>query len=1161
MIRPLRSSKEIYAISFIFSLLFFTTQIFGQAIGDYRSQATGNWAARATWQICTSLTPVTWATPSVAQGYPGQNNSTANVTIWNGNTVTFNSPIGPTIASLQIGSTTDGTSGSLVFNNNRTLIVAGAVTIGNLGTSSSGAVTMTNGGTFSLNSIVVSNPTGSSFTPGTAAATDTIQFNATNTLPTTVFTSFNNIAFSGGTTTAAVGFSAVGSVIINAGATFVAGSFTHNVGGNWVNNGGTFTATGSTIDFNGVAANSAINGTAPSQAFNNIVVDKTGFTLNAAATLTTSLTVSGTLTVLNGTFNMQNAGSNVFAGLVTVNGGATWNNTGNSAVNIQNGITCAGTFTSGNGIYTFDTNIQSLTGTLAIKNVTVNGITLTNNNTLTVATALSGTGTLTQAASATLNLGGTSLITTLQSTNTGNTVNYTGAAQTIIANNYYNLTLSGSGTAIMQAGTTAIAGDFTMSGTVRTTTADNLAITGNLIIGDGTILTVGAFGFAVTGATTIGSGASGRLAFSSPTGTKTFVGLIRLNAGSSWINNGAANSDINVQGGITNAGTFTAGTGIYTFDTNTQDLNGILTIPNVTVTLVTLNNNNTLTVSTALTGTGTLNQVGSTSILNLAGTSTITALSATSVGNTVNYTGGAQTVFATNYYNLGLGNAGAKTLQTGTTSIGGDFTFSGTASANAVIGLTIAGNLNIGTGTTFRGRTFTHSIAKNFANNGTFTPNTSTMVFNGTSAQTIGGSTATTFANLTISNSSGVSLDDGTNTVSKTVNTNLTLLGGYLTSTSSNLLILSQGATATVANAAIEAGGSVFVPQSTSPFVNGPMRKIGTQAFVFPVGVVGTGCVPIGISAPGTATDAFDAEYLRSSGSALGTIASPNLYSVSICEHWTLERSNGSSTISVTGYWNENSPCNGETAGHYVTDLTTISLAHFDGTSWDNNSTSLNSSTVGSTISGGITWTGVSTFSPFALGNNTGSKTNPLAIKLDYFTAVKANGYNKLSWQAECTSSSNTFEAQRSTDGVAFTSIDTVRINNASDCSTPSTYNDYTSNSNNVYYRVKMTDASGVVSYSDVVLLSTVVNAIDFIGIAPNPVKNDATIKISSTSDDKVELVIMSLDGKQLQHSTIQVQAGANTVNLHASNLAKGVYILRGIFSGGQTHTIKFIKE
>ena len=78
------------------------------------------------------------------------------------------------------------------------------------------------------------------------------------------------------------------------------------------------------------------------------------------------------------------------------------------------GITNNGTFTAGSGVHTFDPNNQALTGTFSIPNVTVGTsdyYTLTNNGTLTVGTALSGTcGTSAQGANATLNIGGTSLI-------------------------------------------------------------------------------------------------------------------------------------------------------------------------------------------------------------------------------------------------------------------------------------------------------------------------------------------------------------------------------------------------------------------------------------------------------------------------------------------------------------------------------------------------------------------------------------------------------------------------------------------------------------------------------------------------------------------------------------------------------------------------------
>ncbi|MFA5817479.1 MAG: hypothetical protein WC865_17895, partial [Bacteroidales bacterium] len=51
--------------------------------------------------------------------------------------------------------------------------------------------------------------------------------------------------------------------------------------------------------------------------------------------------------------------------------------------------------------------------------------------------------------------------------------------------------------------------------------------------------------------------------------------------------------------------------------------------------------------------------------------------------------------------NLTLSGSGAKTLQTGTTTISGNLTLSGTATATTVVGLTISGNLVVGDGTTF----------------------------------------------------------------------------------------------------------------------------------------------------------------------------------------------------------------------------------------------------------------------------------------------------------------------------------------------------------------------------------------------------------------------------------------------------------------------------
>jgi len=211
---------------------------------------------------------------------------------------------------------------------------------------------------------------------------------------------------------------------------------------------------------------------------------------------------------------------------------------------------------------------------------------------------------------------------------------------------------------------------------------------------------------------------------------------VTINATGTWNNTG--NGAVTFRGGITNNGTFNAGTGVQTFNVNSQSLTGTFVIPNVTVvSAAVLTNNGSLTVGTALAGTGGLTQ-GAGATLNLGGTSTITGMTATASGNTVNYTGAGQTVKAVNYYHLGLGGSGTATLGAATTTISGDLALSGTVSTTGVVGMTIGGNVVIGAGTSFAAGAFTHNVAGNWTNNGTFTHSGGTINFNGV-AQTATG--------------------------------------------------------------------------------------------------------------------------------------------------------------------------------------------------------------------------------------------------------------------------------------------------------------------------------------------------------------------------------------------------------------------------------------
>ncbi len=82
------------------------TMVFGQTVGDYRSNGTGNWTTSSIWQYYNGTA---WVTPSGTspQGYPGEFPGTGTVTIRNTNTITLTTSITNLFTKLIIG---DGTS-------------------------------------------------------------------------------------------------------------------------------------------------------------------------------------------------------------------------------------------------------------------------------------------------------------------------------------------------------------------------------------------------------------------------------------------------------------------------------------------------------------------------------------------------------------------------------------------------------------------------------------------------------------------------------------------------------------------------------------------------------------------------------------------------------------------------------------------------------------------------------------------------------------------------------------------------------------------------------------------------------------------------------------------------------------------------------------------
>ncbi len=265
--------------------------------------------------------------------------------------------------------------------------------------------------------------------------------------------------------------------------------------------------------------------------------------------------------------------------------------------------------------------------------------------------------------------------------------------------------------------------------------------------------------------------------------------------------------------------------------------------------------------------------------------------------------------------------------------------------------LTLKNDININSGSTLHSNSFGINIGGNWQNEGNFIAAASSVAFNGANAQNIAGSSMTNFYNLALVNAAGLALAG----VDARVEAALTLSEGIIY-TGTNLLILSDNATSTGAN--------------DGAYVQGKLRKIGNDAFVFPLGGGGF-YAPVAISAPADAADHFTAEYFAENANPnypTNQLQAP-IIAVNEREYWVLDRTAGSSSVSVTLSWAVARSGN-------VAEPVDALVARWDGSQWANHG---NTATTGDALAGTLSSDLVGSFSPFALGARASS---PIGINL-----------------------------------------------------------------------------------------------------------------------------------------------------------------------------------
>lgn len=397
----------------------------------------------------------------------------------------------------------------------------------------------------------------------------------------------------------------------------------------------------------------------------------------------------------------------------------------------------------------------------------------------------------------------------------------------------------------------------------------------------------------------------------------------------------------------------------------------------------------------------------------------------------------------------------------------------------------------------------------NFSVAGSFFPGNGKITFNGYSDRQING-------NNLIFNKLIINMTNASSEI--TISSNISI---------SSETIFIKGKIKTGNAEIVYLNGSKSRSANPESFIDGKVRKVGKDAFKFPVGS-GSTYAPIEISEPENATDTFTAEYkIGNPGDAgFDTQSRDNtLNTVSSCEYWILDRVHGDSKVTVSlSYENERS-CG-------IEDPSFLQVLHWNGAKWENKGIR---SFEGDAQSGMISSLNpIEEFSPFTIGSLSGI--NPLPIELSSFTVTKDADQALLKWITETETNNAYFTIEQSVDAVHF--HEKGKITGAGTVHQKQIYDFIDSNPSDGlnYYRLSQTDFDGNQIFFPI--KSIYFEPKGGLTIFPNP--NTGAFSIQRKSDNYVLLKLVDAFGKiQWEESTNE-----KLIRVESTRLAKGIYFL-----------------
>ena len=443
-----------------------------------------------------------------------------------------------------------------------------------------------------------------------------------------------------------------------------------------------------------------------------------------------------------------------------------------------------------------------------------------------------------------------------------------------------------------------------------------------------------------------------------------------------------------------------------------------------------------------------------------------------------------QTINALQYVNLVVGGSSPKSFEVGSLKVSGDFVYTNTA--------------------------------------GSLVASPASTEFNGASLQNIDGLPNPYFTDVTFSNGGLKKLHS-----SATINGIINLVNGKVdvdidTLTVTALATLGSGTNSSYFMTGNTATGRVL------------LQGIGASStIVVPVGS-SANYLPVTLTPSQTSFDMTVAAYqgLTTDGTFGGTPVTGTAKAQSVDAFWNIASINGLGSGNVKVEVNWPSALEGATFSALANNQ--VKLVEFNGTKWvpgtygqANNTSNIASDSF-------------STFTVFTVTQAPGV----LPVSSVKLNAAKVNNAIEVRWSTINEINTTICQVERSNNGIDFAPVFTT--NAAGNIASDNYYfSDKTFHLGNNYYRIKMLDVDGRISYSNI--MQIVVKSNPAFVVLNNPViANRIAVQANALEDGLYTIALTGSNGQVIKSSEVTIAGNAAIMNLSLNNkLAAGIYYIR----------------